>query len=148
MSGSVSTSLIVRSLERPTAPSARDAFDLQIAIRPGTPVVAEISGEIDIASASWLREALLLAIRRHGPAICVDLQGVTFLDCSGVNVLLATRRRACLEGGWMRVIRPSARARCVITLLSLQDVLLAGGGSAGATVHLAPISVQTNRTCP
>lgn len=153
MSGSVSTSLIVRSLERPTAPAAGDAFDFQVAIHPGTPVVAEISGEIDMASASWLREALLLAIRRHGPAICVDLQGVTFLDCSGVNVLLATRRRACLEGGWMRVIRPSARARHVITLLSLQDVLMAGEGRGGAAVQAPRTSSSDQRaneppTCP
>lgn|SRR5512146_2792512 len=126
MSGSVPTSPIVRSPERPRALAAGGAFDLQVAIHPGAPAVAEISGEVDIASASWLHEALLLAIRRHGPAICVDLQGVTFLDCSGVSVLLTARRRACLEGGWMQVIRPSARAWHVITLLSLQDVVTGG----------------------
>ena len=48
---------------------------------------------------------------------------MTFLDCSGVSVLLATARRARLEGGRMRVIRPSAAAWRVITLLGLQDVL-------------------------
>jgi anti-anti-sigma factor len=90
---------------------------------PGDPAIAEISGEMDIASAAWLRDGLLLAIRRHGPAICVDLHGVTFLDCSGIGVLLATARRARLEGGWMRVVRPSATAWHVITLLGLQHVL-------------------------
>jgi anti-sigma B factor antagonist len=103
------------------------AFDLQVEIHPGDPAVAEVTGEIDIASAPWLREMLLLAIRCHGPEICVDLAGVTFLDCSGINVLLATARRARLEGGRMRVIRPSAPAWRAIRLLNLQGVLSTEG---------------------
>jgi anti-anti-sigma factor len=107
----------------PTTIRAADALDVLMKIHPGVPVVAEISGEIDIASAAWLREVLLLAIRRHGPAIRVDLQGVTFMDCSGVNMLLATARRARLEGGRMRVVHLSPRAGRVITLLGLRKVL-------------------------
>jgi anti-anti-sigma factor len=119
---------LTRSLEwPPAAASGGGALGLHVEIHPGVPAVAEISGEIDIASAALVREMLLLAIRRHGAAICVDLQGVTFLDCSGVNVLLATARRAWLEGGRMRVIHPSAQARRVITLLGLQDLLTRDG---------------------
>jgi anti-anti-sigma factor len=116
--------------QRPPGRGSAGPADLQVEIHPGVPAVAEISGEIDIASASWLREALLLAIRSHGPAICVDLRGVTFLDCSGINALLATARRARLEGGRMRVIRPSAQARRVIGLLGLQNVLTSADAQA------------------
>ena len=108
---------------RPLVLAAEDGLTLRIAIHPGIPAVAEITGEIDIASASWLRETLLLAIRQHGPALHVDLHGVTFLDCSGINALLATARRARLEDGRMRVIRPSAQALRVIKLLGLRGVL-------------------------
>ena len=111
------------SPERPSACGSGSTPGLRVDIHPGVPTIAEIRGEIDIASASWLRETLLLAIRRHGPAICLDLRGVTFLDCSGINALLATARRARLEGGGMRVISPSAPARRVIALLGLRDVL-------------------------
>jgi anti-anti-sigma factor len=114
---------LARSLAWPPASTSIDTLDLRVAVHPGVPAVAVISGEIDIVSAPCLRETLLLAIRRHGPEISADLQGVTFLDCSGVGVLLATARRARLEGGWMRVVRPSAKAWRVITLLGLQDVL-------------------------
>jgi anti-anti-sigma factor len=114
---------LASTLEQPPACGAAGALGLQIEIHPGVPVVAEISGEMDIASASWLREKLLLTIGCHGPAICVDLHGVTFLDCSGINVLLATARRARLEGGRMRVTRPSAQAKRIIKLLGLQGVL-------------------------
>lgn len=98
-------------------------LDLYVEIHPGVPATVEISGELDIASAPWLRDSLLLAIQHHGPAICVDLQGVSFMDCSGVNVLLATARRAWLEGGRMRVVRPSTPAWRIITLLNLHHVL-------------------------
>lgn len=106
--------------------ASSNALGLLVEIRPGAPAVAAISGEIDIASTSWLSETLLLAIARHGPTICVDLRGVTFLDCAGVSVLIAAARRARLEGGWMRLIRPSAQARRVIVLLRLQHMLAAG----------------------
>jgi anti-anti-sigma factor len=114
---------LTRSLERPPAAASGAPPCLQVEIHPGAPAVAEVSGEIDIASASWLRETLLLAIRRHGPVIRVDLRRVTFIDCSGINALIATARRASLEGGQMQVIRPSAQAWRLIMLLSLQHVL-------------------------
>jgi anti-anti-sigma factor len=114
---------LTRSLERPPAAASGAPPCLQVEIQPGAPAVAKVSGEIDIANASWLRETLLLAIRRHGPVIRVDLRRVTFIDCSGINALIATARRASLEGGQMQVTRPSAQAWRLIMLLSLQGVL-------------------------
>jgi anti-sigma B factor antagonist len=96
---------------------------LQVDIRPGTPAVAYVSGEIDLASAPWLRATLLPAIRRYGPSIWVDLQRVTFLDASGITVLLSTMQRAAIEGGRMRVVRPSPQAWRVVTILGLADLL-------------------------
>jgi anti-sigma B factor antagonist len=116
----------------PPASDSVDTLGLRVEIRLGVPAVAEVSGDIDIATAPWLRETLLVAIQRYGPAISVDLHGVTFLDCAGVNVLLATARRARLEGGHVQVIRWSPRAWRVITLLGLQD-LLTGPGTPRTT---------------
>lgn len=115
---------LTHPLERTPVSVSGDALNLRVEVRPGVPAVAEISGEIDIMSASWLRETLLLVIRHRGPSICVDLQGVTFIDCSGIGALIATARRARIEGGQIRVIRASASARRVITLLGLQPVLM------------------------
>ncbi len=110
--------------------------DLRVGIRPGAPPVVEICGEIDIQSAPQLREELLRVMRRHGSQLALDLGGVTFIDCAGVNALLATRRRARLEDGWVRVIRASPRARRTISLLGLQEafalsVLMSRGPGAG-----------------
>lgn len=72
---------------------------LDVSVQPG-PVV-RISGEIDMQSSPQLREQLLVIIRRHGARLTLDLTGVTFIDCGGINALLAARRRALLEGGWL-----------------------------------------------
>jgi len=74
------------------------------------PVVVAICGEVDIQSAPELREELLRVIRRRGPQLIIDLGGVTFMDCAGLNVLVATRRRAQLEGGWVRLVRVPPQA--------------------------------------
>lgn len=96
--------------------------DVRVGIRPGVPPVVEVCGEIDILSAPQLRDELLRVVSQHGPRLALDLRGVTFLDCAGVNVLLAARRRARLEDGWVRVTQASPRARRTISLLGLQEV--------------------------
>jgi anti-sigma B factor antagonist len=90
-----------------------------ISVSPGPPLVVAICGEVDIQSAPGLREELLRVIRRHGPQLIIDLSGVTFLDCAGLNVLVATRRRAQLEDGWVRLVRVPPQARRMISLLKL-----------------------------
>ena len=91
------------------------------------PFVVGVSGEIDIASAAKLREELLGALRRYGARLDLDLGGVTFMDCAGINVLLAARRHARLEGGWVRVARASRRARNILMLTGLhREFALAG----------------------
>ena len=91
----------------------------QPAARAETPPLVEIRGEIDAYSAAGLRDELLRVIRRRGPRLALDLSGVTFIDCAGVNVLLATRRRAQLEGGSVQVVRASPRVRRMVSLLGL-----------------------------
>jgi anti-anti-sigma factor len=89
-------------------PAARppvEATNLHVDIVSTAPLVAGISGEINVASAPRLREELLGAIRRHGARLALDHGGVTFMDCAGINVLLAVRRHVRLEGGWVRAPR-------------------------------------------
>jgi anti-sigma B factor antagonist len=103
----------------PAFQSGEAAGTRAISVSPGPPLVVAICGEVDIQSAPELREELLRVIRRGGPQLIIDLGGVTFLDCAGLNVLVATRRRAQLEGGWVRLVRVPPRARRMISLLKL-----------------------------
>ena len=112
----------------PLVPGGTGTEGVYVAVCPGVPLTVEISGEIDVQSAPGLRDELLRVIRRHGAQLALDLTGVTFMDCAGINVLLATRRRAQLEDGWVRVIRASPRVLRTMTLLKLDRVFGLGDG--------------------
>jgi len=53
------------------------------------------------------------------------------MDCAGLNVLLATRRRARLEQGSVRVVRASPQVLRMISLLGLEKVFALGGQHVG-----------------
>jgi anti-anti-sigma factor len=118
----------------PTPRPPSEAQDLRVDVLSTAPLVVGVSGEIDIASAQKLREELLGALRRHGARLSLDLGGVTFMDCAGINVLIAVRRRARLEFGWVRVARVSRRARNILMLAGLhREFALAGSETAAAS---------------
>jgi anti-sigma B factor antagonist len=114
---------------------------LSIAVRGGAEPIVTVSGELDICTAGELRVFLLRVIRRDGPRLTLDLGGVTFMDCAGINVLLATRRRAQLEGGWVHVVRASPRVRRLLAMLGLE--LLFAAEQTGGT---GPLSFRSART--
>jgi anti-sigma B factor antagonist len=103
---------------------------LQISVSAGVPSLVEICGEIDAYSAPGLRDELLRVMRHHGPRLALDLAGVAYIDCAGVSVLLATRRRAQLEDGSVEVIQASAGVRRLISLLNLGWAFGLASGSA------------------
>ena len=110
-----------------------DYTDLQVDVVSTAPLVVTVSGEIDIATGPRLREKLLGAMRRHGARLALDLSGVTFMDCAGINALLTARRHARVKDGWVRVPRASRRARKVLMLTGLhREFALAGPETAAA----------------
>ena len=54
----------------------------------GPHVVVEVTGEIDVTSASVLRDRLLALLNRGVDSLVVDLRGVTFVDSTGAGSLL------------------------------------------------------------
>jgi len=116
---------------RPGAQDAPETDDLRVSIRLGPPPVIEVHGEIDVWSGLQLRDQLLWVMRRHGARLALDLGGVTFMDCAGINLLLATRRRAQLEGGWVRIVRASPRVRRTLALADVRQVLVPTAGGSG-----------------
>lgn len=84
--------------------------DLRISVTaaPGPPVL-EVVGEVDAHTCSRLKAALdeLLAPGERGPDIVIDMAGVTFLDSSGLRVLLGAAKEAEDLGGHVRLRAPS-----------------------------------------
>ena len=109
--------------------------DLRVDVLSTAPLVVRVSGEIDVASAPKLREELLGALRRHGTRLAVDLGGVTFMDCAGINALLVARRHARVEGGWVRVTRASTHARNILMLTGLHREFALADSETAAQPH-------------
>jgi anti-sigma B factor antagonist len=84
-------------------------------------VIVTISGEIDIATSQAMRDALATG---PGPAhLEVDMSAVTFMDASGIGVLLAARQRALDSGGSLTVRAPSRAVRRLAGVLGLDELL-------------------------
>ena len=95
-----------------------------LCVRPGDGgTIVAISGEVDVCTEAPLQQALLRIIRERSARLMLDLSGVSFMDCAGLRALLATRRRAELRGGCMRLIAASAAVRRIIELTGAQEAL-------------------------
>jgi anti-anti-sigma factor len=99
---------------------------LTLCVRPGDGgIIVTVSGEVDVGTEALLRQALLPIIRERGPRLMLDVSGVSFMDCAGLRALLATRRRAELRGGFMRLIATPAAVRRIIELTGTHEALAA-----------------------
>jgi anti-sigma B factor antagonist len=90
---------------------------LTLCVRPGDDgIIVTVRGEVDVCTRGLLQEALLRIMREHGARLLLDVAGVSFMDCAGLRVLLATQRRAGLRGGFLRLIAVSRAVRRIIEL--------------------------------
>ena len=95
-----------------------------LCVRPGDGgTIVAVRGEVDVCTEAPLQQALLWIIRERGARLMVDVSGVSFMDCAGLRALLATRRRAELRGGFMRLIATSAAVRRIIELTDAHEAL-------------------------
>ncbi|MGY1499068.1 ANTAR domain-containing protein [Streptomyces sp. QTS52] len=123
---------------------------LGIETRPeGYSTLVVVSGAIDLVTEQKLHNGLRQALARSERGIELDLSGVDFCDCSGLNVLLRVRRRA-LDDGKIITIRSAGTA--MLRLLSITGTLplfagahdadepaVAGGaGGSGRTQEARP----------
>jgi anti-anti-sigma factor len=98
----------------------QDQVSVDIVRAPGC-VTLRVTGEIDMSTAALVREAAIHALR-HQPALDIDLSGVTFMDSSGLHMLLATRRRAEVQGGHLRLLDPAPRVMRVLEMTGVDGM--------------------------
>jgi anti-sigma B factor antagonist len=82
-----------------------------------------VDGEVDLANSSEL-EMRLGAASRDGRLVVVDLAQVTFFDASGLTALLSGRRAAIEQGGSLILVNIPPFLRRMLTITSLDSVLL------------------------
>ncbi len=82
-----------------------------------------LRGEMDLDTAPQLTATLDAAIRESRGAFVIDLCDVTFLDSSGVSVLVRARAVLGREERALLIICPPGPARRIFELAGIDDLL-------------------------
>ena len=98
----------------------QDQLTVEIACCAGR-VTLRVTGEIDMSTAPSVHEAAICAIRLH-PTLDIDLSAVTFMDSSGLHVLLATKKRADIRGGSLRLLHPTPAVMRVLEVTGVDGL--------------------------
>ncbi|NHC23971.1 STAS domain-containing protein [Nocardioides sp. IC4_145] len=75
-----------------------------------------VTGELDVLSASGLRGAVARHSADGCSSVVIDLEGVTFIDCTGLSALLACQQEVAASGGTFGVAALSAAVARVVEL--------------------------------
>ena len=118
--------------------SVTQEFSIGKAHIPGR-VVVTVRGDLDAASAPRLKQALQDLRREHAHDVIVDVEGLTFIDSSGVYVLIQALKRMSTEGRQLTLRGADSRAHKVLDVCRLTSVFdipnaaLRANGSARST---------------
>lgn len=80
-----------------------------------------VVGELDIATAPRLEQTLGRAGIR--PRVVLDLRQLTFIDCSGLNLIVQASIRASRAGRRLVLVRGHSQVDRLLTLTGAADVL-------------------------
>lgn len=84
--------------------------------------VVEVGGEIDVATAPRLREQLIALVNDQRYHIVVSLEGVDFIDSTGLGVLISGLKRVRTHGGRFSLVCTEPRILKVFEITGLLAV--------------------------
>lgn len=104
---------------QPTPVSQSPNFTCQTqVVCPGT-VRVIAAGELDLASTPLL-EAELSAVDEHATVVILDLSRLTFMDSSGLQLIVHTQRRLTEAHRTLKLIRGSSQIQRLFLLSGLE----------------------------
>jgi anti-anti-sigma factor len=92
--------------------SGSEIFHVDVARSEGT-IVLSLAGELDISGAVALREEFFAAVASDDEVVC-DLEHLTYLDSTGISLLISVQKRLRSTGRDLVLIGPSERVRKVL----------------------------------
>lgn len=97
--------------------------DFELGVRSeADATVVTVSGELDVATSQELDHELA---KLHGVAtVIVDLRGLTFIDSTGLGVLVRTHHLCKQQGRRFGLVRGEGQVNRLLSLTGLADELL------------------------
>jgi anti-sigma B factor antagonist len=80
------------------------------------------SGRLDVVGAPALKEAVSEAMKNGQPKLVIDLEGVTFVDSSGLGSVVSALKQVRSSKGDLRLAAPNQQVRVVLELTTLDRV--------------------------
>ena len=85
--------------------------------------VLAVQGEVDVYTAPRLRERLVELVTEGKRKIVVDLEGVDFLDSTGLGTIISALKRVRTHGGDMRLVCTQPRIRRLFEITGLDKAV-------------------------
>jgi anti-anti-sigma factor len=80
------------------------------------------SGRLDVAGAPTLKEAIGDAVKNGPPRLVIDMEGVSFVDSTGLGSVIAALKLVRSSKGDLRLAAPNQQVRVVLELTTLDRV--------------------------
>jgi anti-anti-sigma factor len=103
-------------------PELPEDFEIVVSDDHGT-VTIRCAGELDIAFTTTVMDTVQAILRRRPTAMALDWTGLTFMDSSGIRVLMRTMA-LCRDSGVDLTWSLSDAARKTLDLVGIHDALL------------------------
>ena len=103
-----------------------------------TRATLRLSGELDLASAAALQGCLDGQLAEGHTHVRVDLSALTFVDATGLSVLVEAHQRLLEARGALIITAMSARCRRLIEMVGLDHTLLIADQPTGIKSFKAP----------
>jgi anti-sigma B factor antagonist len=85
-------------------------------------IVVDVAGEIDVYTSPKLRERLVSLVNAGATSIVVNLEGVEFIDSTGLGVLVGALKRIRGRGGSLSLVCNQEGLLRVFTITGLEKV--------------------------
>lgn len=80
------------------------------------------TGRLDVAGAPALKEAIVELVKNGAPKVVIDMEGVSFVDSTGLGSVISALKQIRNNQGEMRLAAPNQQARVVLELTTLDRV--------------------------
>ncbi len=85
--------------------------------------IVSVYGEVDVATTPDLRELLIKLVAEGSNRLVLDLEGVDFLDSTGLGTIVSILKRTRTHGGDLRLVCTQARITRLFEITGLDKAL-------------------------
>jgi len=98
------------------------SFSTRVQIESQRGAVVYVEGDVDVSTSLAMQEALAVALDSSA-TVAVDLEGVRFIDSSGLSALVWGHRGAQEAGGSLTIRNPSRVVRRLLDITGLDSLI-------------------------